>query len=839
MKRLVSIILIALLITKAYTQSDSFFRYKYLLPPSEDGIVADQFKLTNNTTIFFTTSKDIGTQINEPGTYNIVKSNTDGSVYWSKKINEQNNGLNIRPKNILLLKDESLMIAGIYSKQVQQNVYSKGIFLVKILGNGALAWSKFYQLDRSVNNTDYLHNTIIAEAENGNIYGCFTVVKDIETNNQNVFRNYPVIIKFDSQGNILWDRYLFKINEEGTNCIPKSIIDLGNSIIVNADFERCETLLCNNAETYSLAIKMNASAGIVTQTKKNNFVGLTRAKAILNSGGKTFYIDGVLKSISAFSSYIQLNSQTFIADNLQAIAFDMDTSLNLKSAKEIHFKGLRNKNITPNFDISTKKISFTNDGGILLGLRDFYYYNVSSYWIDTLRYYFAKLDANFQLQWQKKFFINSQKNINLEAPSIIEKDNCNTQIVLSHITKYDVNNIQRSFEVINFNPFIKYNNPCFGEDTSFIELKDANIQQSPFFWDQEFTNILLPFNETLLLEDIPVTQTELCSIESDCSNFSLIGPDSTCIGENINLQLHKQINCLLPVGWQLPPATVADTFLLNDTTLSIRFKQPWQGNIYSYAGDCNTVIDSLFITVLPKQVPVDLGKDTLLCNNNPVLLIAGAAYKTYLWNTGSTDSLLTVSTAGKYWIMVTDYCGTASTDTIEVKEGGYSFTIEKDTTICKGDTVLLQATSGYINYQWAPPDHLSGSVSPSVLSYTENNTRYTVSAQTITGCTLEASVFVKVMLCSETCFVPNSFTPNGDGTNDLFKPIIEGSLSVYQFSIFNRYGQQVFSSTELSKGWDGTFRSVPQIPGTYIWQLSYRFKNRKPQFKKGTVLLIR
>jgi gliding motility-associated-like protein len=95
------------------------------------------------------------------------------------------------------------------------------------------------------------------------------------------------------------------------------------------------------------------------------------------------------------------------------------------------------------------------------------------------------------------------------------------------------------------------------------------------------------------------------------------------------------------------------------------------------------------------------------------------------------------------------------------------------------------------------------------------------------------------MLCPETCFVPNSFTPNGDGNNDTFLPILEGKVGEYRFSIFNRYGQQVFSSTEPGKGWDGIFRSVQQIPGTYIWQLSYRFKNRKPQFRKGTVLLMR
>ncbi len=303
--------------------------------------------------------------------------------------------------------------------------------------------------------------------------------------------------------------------------------------------------------------------------------------------------------------------------------------------------------------------------------------------------------------------------------------------------------------------------------------------------------------------------------------------------------MHKKNNCLSPVGWQLPPASVADTSFINDSTLVIRFKQPWQGTVYSYTGNCNTIRDSLFITVLSKPTAVNIGKDTVLCNNKPILLKAGAVYTTYLWNTGSRDSVISVSASGTYWIRVTDYCGTTSTDTIEVKEEHQSLVIEKDTTICKGDTVLLQATGGFVNYQWTPQIFLSGSVHSSVLSYPETNTRYTVNAQTNAGCAVEASVLVKIIQCPETCFVPNSFTPNGDGTNDLFKPIIQGSLSEYRFSVFNRYGQQVFSSVDSSRGWDGSFRSVQQIPGNYIWQLSYRFKNRKIQFTKGTVLLIR
>jgi gliding motility-associated-like protein len=87
-------------------------------------------------------------------------------------------------------------------------------------------------------------------------------------------------------------------------------------------------------------------------------------------------------------------------------------------------------------------------------------------------------------------------------------------------------------------------------------------------------------------------------------------------------------------------------------------------------------------------------------------------------------------------------------------------------------------------------------------------------------------------------YIPNAFTPNGDVNNDEFKPIVFGVYS-YQLSIFNRWGEMLFSTTDTKKGWDGNYRGIPSPQGTYIYSLVYSDNLGKVYKTKGTINLIR
>jgi gliding motility-associated-like protein len=88
--------------------------------------------------------------------------------------------------------------------------------------------------------------------------------------------------------------------------------------------------------------------------------------------------------------------------------------------------------------------------------------------------------------------------------------------------------------------------------------------------------------------------------------------------------------------------------------------------------------------------------------------------------------------------------------------------------------------------------------------------------------------------------VPTAFTPNNDGLNDFFRPHNALKADNYQFKVFNRWGQLVFSSNNWRDKWDGTIRGQKQAPGVYVWMLSYTNRDTKqPIFRKGTITLIR
>jgi gliding motility-associated-like protein len=88
-------------------------------------------------------------------------------------------------------------------------------------------------------------------------------------------------------------------------------------------------------------------------------------------------------------------------------------------------------------------------------------------------------------------------------------------------------------------------------------------------------------------------------------------------------------------------------------------------------------------------------------------------------------------------------------------------------------------------------------------------------------------------------FVPNAFTPNGDGLNDVARQILVGIKSLKYFSLFNRYGELVFTTTKQGAGWDGMYKGNKQHQGAYVWQLQAVDINGNVITQKVSIILIR
>jgi gliding motility-associated-like protein len=271
-----------------------------------------------------------------------------------------------------------------------------------------------------------------------------------------------------------------------------------------------------------------------------------------------------------------------------------------------------------------------------------------------------------------------------------------------------------------------------------------------------------------------------------------------------------------------------------DTTNRIFARQA--GNYYLsalYANGCSSKDTFRLLSVYPEPQP-SLNKNTVLCFGTDRELNAGPGYAQYLWNDGSTTSSLTVSSLGSYWVRVTDQHGCTASDTVNIlsTEPPPSGFLPADTTICQYDKLTLTTLVPFRTYAWN--DQSTG---PSI---TLNNAGlYWVEVTDSNGCVGKDSIIVTQKQCLVGLFVPNAFTPNGDGHNDLFRPMLYGNMVNLDFIVFNRWGQKVFETQTPTGGWDGSINGTPSPTGTYVWYCRYQLDGQSEKTAKGTVILIR
>lgn len=163
--------------------------------------------------------------------------------------------------------------------------------------------------------------------------------------------------------------------------------------------------------------------------------------------------------------------------------------------------------------------------------------------------------------------------------------------------------------------------------------------------------------------------------------------------------------------------------------------------------------------------------------------------------------------------------------------------VGKDTLVLPGSLFQLQAGGG-VSYSWTPSTGLSN---PSIAKPTgniEDDIRYKVEVTTAEGCIDTASILVTVFKGSA-IYVPNAFTPNNDGLNDVLRPYFTGITKLSFFTVYDRLGKKVFSTNSMSEGWDGLIGGNVLESGTYIWVLKAEDLIGKKYDLKGHVTIIK
>lgn len=163
--------------------------------------------------------------------------------------------------------------------------------------------------------------------------------------------------------------------------------------------------------------------------------------------------------------------------------------------------------------------------------------------------------------------------------------------------------------------------------------------------------------------------------------------------------------------------------------------------------------------------------------------------------------------------------------------------------ILKGESVQL-SVSGAETYQWQPPSGLDDPHHSHPVASPARTTEYLVTGKDSIGCVATAKVIVVV---EETAFIPNLFTPNRDGSNDVLKIYGLGQARIFSFTIYNREGSRVFHTKDIAEavntGWDGTAGGAEQPSGIYYWNVKGETTTGKPlQLNgkdSGSIVLLR
>jgi len=246
------------------------------------------------------------------------------------------------------------------------------------------------------------------------------------------------------------------------------------------------------------------------------------------------------------------------------------------------------------------------------------------------------------------------------------------------------------------------------------------------------------------------------------------------------------------------------------------------------------------MAVNPNSANTDCGATNGTATANAT---GGTGAYTYSWSNGATIQQATNLSAGTYTITVTDANGCTKTAATTVgTNGGPTANAGVNVTIVQGTSTVLNATGGG-TYSWSPPLGLSCTNCQNPTASPTVTTVYIVTVTDVNGCTATAAVTVVVDIpcpSNNDYTVPNAFSPNGDGHNDMF--VLQGwkdCIAQFSMIIYDRWGEKVYESADPAKGWDGMLRGKMMDAGVFVYYIDASLSNGDSFSKKGNITLVK
>lgn len=274
------------------------------------------------------------------------------------------------------------------------------------------------------------------------------------------------------------------------------------------------------------------------------------------------------------------------------------------------------------------------------------------------------------------------------------------------------------------------------------------------------------------------------------------------------------------------------------------------------SASANGCVDIKIDTIFTNPVDISTTSSPQLCRGSEMFLevfnLDSTDNLTYEWfpdeailfGQNTAEVIVAPILTTDYWVEATNQYGCVGVDTITIAASAnfppLDIVSDMDS-IFPGGAAQLTATNANYTYTWSPDSSLNVNGIYNPIANPFINTTYFLTIEDENGCkNIETiTILIRDFECElPYIFIPNAFTPNNDGENDIFYVRANSITDVY-LAVYNRWGQKVFETRDLNQGWDGTFNGIPLEPDVFGYYLEIECFNGLKQFKKGNVALIR
>lgn len=601
--------------------------------------------------------------------------------------------------------------------------------IMKLDAKGKLQWYKCYDT-KLASNKDYT-NTFevkgLTEGLNGDLILCGITYSNF------IGTRYQTIVRLDKDGNRIWDTnlltYAYGLGSEGINVFMQNgqILECGAVYGDGTYFTSSINFFTFDYNTGNVLTRKffypNYADGYTRFTKSYAAFYTTCTR---NSSNGHFIVSGNL-----FSGVIN-NSDTVDYFGIM----DIDPSLTLSDAYTV---SAAHTDLFP-----TLLIKYDEKGKALFSVHTYTNNGVESE------------DICLGAMQGKQLLKERKMSYNLVGtgtlPDFCYLDDGGYMFAQNHDTAISADHYLDFIEVKKLHNS-DTSSDCVGRDTLFTVIRPLQITQPEDYrpLDSIANNQMFAVSYDIDPIDTLATQSsDPCRQRNNCDTLKIHGDSHICgSGQAYIYTAYKNKGCGSFVKWDIDTAAVSSITLASDSSVTVTYKNAnWQGKVYASlsGGSCAVpAADSLPVSITSVMQNLDLGDDTVLCVNNVIQLHAGKGFASYEWQDGTKDSVYKVKKAGKYFVNTIDNCGNHLSDTVLVKPANYFFSAGSDTSKCNGDTVMLTATGGFINYKWSPYYNITDTTADKAAVYPDTDEDYIVSAEKFPGCFVSDTIHISVL----------------------------------------------------------------------------------------------